>query len=268
MARTLETQLSDPRTPVEREVARLGPWFHNLHLPDGTRTAPDHPLGDFPAFKWRQLGAALPADMDGWRVLDVGCNAGYYSFELARRGADVLGIDVDRRYLRQAEWAAEQLDLSGRTRFRQMQVYDLLRDRERFDLVMFMGVFYHLRYPLLALDILAEKVDRLMVFQSISMPDDKVVEPPYDLSMEDREDLVQPGWPRMAFIEHRLSGDPTNWWVVNGAAAEAMLRSAGLRVIERPAHEIYVCEPIPEDEASESMERAREHLVGLRRACR
>ena len=38
-----------------REVDDLGPWFHNLHLPDGTETAPDHPLGDFPAFKWAEL---------------------------------------------------------------------------------------------------------------------------------------------------------------------------------------------------------------------
>lgn len=43
--------------------------------------------------------------------------------------------------------------------------------------------------------------------------------------------------------EHRVAGDPTNWWLPNGAAVEAMLRSAGLRVVERPGHEIWVCEP-------------------------
>ncbi len=69
------------------DIAALGPWFHNLHLPDGRQTAPGHPLGDFPSFKWRELAPSLPQDLTGWSALDIGCNAGFYSFELARRGA-------------------------------------------------------------------------------------------------------------------------------------------------------------------------------------
>ncbi|HEX2099456.1 MAG TPA: DUF1698 domain-containing protein, partial [Candidatus Synoicihabitans sp.] len=65
----------------------LAPWFHNIHLPDGTQTAPNHPLGDFPRFKWQQIADHLPHDLTGWRVLDIGCNAGFYTVELARRGA-------------------------------------------------------------------------------------------------------------------------------------------------------------------------------------
>lgn len=266
MGRNLESHLTDPRTPVEQEVAELGPWFHNLHLPDGTQTAPEHPLGDFPSFKWRQLRQAIPRDLSGWRVLDVGCNAGFYSFELARRGADVLGIDMDERYLRQARWAAEQYELQDQVDFERMQVYDLLHVDDAFDLVLFMGVFYHLRYPVLALDILAARTKRLMVFQSITMPGAPAVNVPYDLSMEDREELAKPGWPRMAFIEHRLSADPTNWWVINEAAAEALLRSAGLRIREQPGHEIYVCEPDPDADASESVMRAREQYEAMREA--
>lgn len=99
MSASLETHLTHPRTPLERTIAELGPWFHNLHLPDGTRTAPHHPLGDFPRFKWQQIAPHLPADLTGWRALDIGCNAGFYCFELARRGASVTGIDVEERYL-------------------------------------------------------------------------------------------------------------------------------------------------------------------------
>ena len=88
-----------------QEIEQLGPWFHNLHLPNGAQTAPHHTLGDFPAFKWQQLEDYIPADLSGWEVLDIGCNAGFYSIELARRCANVLGIDVDPHYLRQAEWA-------------------------------------------------------------------------------------------------------------------------------------------------------------------
>jgi hypothetical protein len=68
-----------PATGLAADAASYGPWFHNLHLPDGTQTAPGHPLGDFPGFKWRQLATRLPADLGGWSVLDIGCNAGYYA---------------------------------------------------------------------------------------------------------------------------------------------------------------------------------------------
>ncbi len=232
---------------VRGAIKELGPWFHNLHLPDGTQTAPDHPLGDFPAYKWRELAPHLPEDLSGWRALDIGCNAGYYSLELARRGAKVLGIDLDPRYLAQARWAAGQFELAGKIDFRRMQVYDLAHSNESFDLVLFMGVFYHLRYPLLGLDIVAQKVTRLLVFQTLSMPGKEVYENTHDRGIHDREALLEAGWPKMAFLEHHFAGDPTNWWVPNHAAVEAMLRSSGLRVVKRPGHEIYLCAPDPDN---------------------
>src|SRR3954447_10519957 len=99
------------QSDLEQEIASLGPWFHNLHLPDGTQTAPAHFLGDFPSYKWQEIAAYLPADLNGWQALDIGCNAGFYTFELARRGAEVLGIDCDEHYLTQARWAATQYGL-------------------------------------------------------------------------------------------------------------------------------------------------------------
>jgi tRNA (mo5U34)-methyltransferase len=155
----------------------------------------------------------------------------------------VVGIDVDEHYLAQARWAARQFGLQEQVEFRRMQVYDLARCDERFDLVWFMGVFYHLRYPLLALDLLAARTRRLMMFQTLTMPGDSVYATPADCSIEDRTPLLESGWPRMAFIEHRLAGDPTNWWAPNHAGVEAMLRSSGLRVQARPGHEMYLCVP-------------------------
>lgn len=232
-------------TELEKDIERLSPWFHNLHLPDGTQTAPDHFLGDFPGFKWRELAEHLPGDLTGWRALDIGCNAGFYSFELARRGALVLGIDCDPHYLDQARWAARHFGMEERVEFRLMQVYDLAREPRRFDLVLFMGVFYHLRYPLLALDIVAQKTDRLMIFQTLTMPGRDVVWQE-DFRINERERLLEPGWPKVAFIESRFAGDPSNWWLANHAAVEAMLRSAGLRVTGYPGDEIYLCEPDPD----------------------
>jgi tRNA (mo5U34)-methyltransferase len=153
---------------VLKDIKRLGPWFHNLHLSDAVQTFPQHHFGDFPNWKWQQLAPHLPVDLRGWSVLDIGCNAGFYSFELARRGAEVLGIDGNPHYLAQARWAAALLGLGNVCRFECRQVYDLARMNRQWDLVLFMGVFYHLRYPTLGLDIVAEKVGRHLVFQSVA----------------------------------------------------------------------------------------------------
>jgi tRNA (mo5U34)-methyltransferase len=225
------------------EIAALGPWFHNLHLPDGRETAPDHPLGDFPAFKWRQLAGALPADLTGWSALDIGCNAGFYAFELARRGAEVLAVDLDEHYLRQARWARQQYGFEERVELRRMHVYDLPRLGRTFDLVLFLGVLYHLRYPLLALDAVAEHVGRLLVLQTLTAPGGAVADTPADISLAERQRLTEPGWPALSFIEHALAGDSTNWWAPNRACVEAMLRVAGLSVVARPGDELWVCEP-------------------------
>jgi tRNA (mo5U34)-methyltransferase len=223
------------------EIQRLGPWFHNLHLPTGTETAPDHPLGDFPACKWGQIARFIPEDLTGWRTLDIGCNAGFYSFELARRGADVVGIDIDEHYLRQARWARDRFGLD--VEFRRESVYGLGRTAERFDLVLFLGVLYHLRYFMLGLDIVAEKVARLLIFQTLTMPGALSGATPNDLPLSGRRRMGRTDWPKVAFIEKSLAGDPTNWWAPNEAAVHAMLRSSGLEVVQRPGHELYVCRP-------------------------
>jgi tRNA (mo5U34)-methyltransferase len=225
------------------EIAALGPWFHNLHLPDGRQTAPDHPLGDFPSFKWREIEPHVPSDLSGWTALDIGCNAGFYTFELARRGAVVTGLEPDEHYLRQARWAAGRYGLDEAIDFRRGTVYDLVGRGETWDLVLFMGVLYHLRHPLLALDAVAAATRRLLVLQTLTMPGDERARPPGDLDIDDRERLLDPGWPVMAFIEHKLADDETNWWAPNAACVEAMARSSGLRVDAHPGHEIWLCSP-------------------------
>jgi tRNA (mo5U34)-methyltransferase len=121
-----------------------------------------------------------------------------------------------------------------------MQVYELARRRETFDVVLFLGVLYHLRYPLLALDVVAEKVDGLLILQTLTMPGEETIVPPDDLRLGERDRMLEPGWPKMAFIERRLEDDSTNWWAPNRACVEAMLRSADLEPVGTPGHEIVV----------------------------
>ena len=225
---------------ISERARELGPWFHNLNL--GTvQTAPDHFLGDFPRVKWRSFAHTLPEDMGGKSVLDIGCNGGFYSLEMKRRGASrVLGIDFDADYLAQARFAAEVEGLD--IEFREMSVYDVGALGETFDVVFFIGVFYHLRHPLLALDLIHEHVARdQLVFQSLQRGSADVdsVESDYDFWQSDHFD--RPGYPKMHFIEHSYSHDNTNWWAPNRAAAAAMLRSAGFAIEHHPEPEMFIC---------------------------
>ncbi|HXW03765.1 MAG TPA: TIGR04290 family methyltransferase [Vicinamibacterales bacterium] len=234
----MSTWLSPDR--IRERVRELGDWFHNLNL-GGIETAPDHFLGDYPAVKWRAFERALPGNLDGRTVLDIGCNAGFYSIEMKRRGAGrVVGVDSDPRYLAQARLAAE---ISGvEIELRELSVYDLPILGERFDIVLFMGVLYHLRYPLLALDILGEHVvGDLLVFQSMLRGSAEVDEVARDYDFNERGHFEDPTYPRMYFVEHRYAGDPTNWWIPNRACAEAMLRSAGFRIVAHPEEEVFIC---------------------------
>ena len=72
---------------IRRRAEALGEWFHNIDL-DGVKTAPNHFLHDYPASKWRRFAHVVPADLRGRSVLDIGCNGGFYSIEMKRRGAD------------------------------------------------------------------------------------------------------------------------------------------------------------------------------------
>ena len=232
--------MNGTRQEMQSRIAQLGPWFHNLRLGE-VQTAPEHFLGDYPEVKYARFREALPADMSGRSVLDIGCNAGFYSFEMKRRGAArVLGIDTDEHYLRQARFAAEVSGLE--VSFERLPVWDVAALGEKFDLVIFMGVLYHLRHPLLALDLIHEHVAKdMLLFQSMQRGSREIAElaPDYDFNAPAPFD--EPGYPKMHFVEHRYASDETNWWVPNRACAEAMLRSSGFTIEAQPEEEVYVC---------------------------
>lgn len=225
---------------IRRRIDDLGQWFHNIDL-KGVRTAPNHFLGDYPNVKWRHFAHAVPKDLRGMTVLDIGCNGGFYSIEMKRRGADrVVAVDTETMYLNQARFAAE---MSGvEIEFRELSVYDVAKLGERFDLVIFMGVLYHLRHPLLALDLIHDHVARdLMLFQSMQRgsADVEPLEPDYPI--EETKIFDRPGYPKMHFVEHRYSHDDSNWWIPNRACVEAMLRDSGFEIRERAEDEVYLC---------------------------
>ena len=244
-----EEQGSSTEKDIAAQIRGLGDWFHNMDL-DGVKTAPGHFLGDYPNCKWQGFKHALPASLHGKTVLDIGCNAGFYAFKMAQRGASrVLGIDTDEGYLAQARFAAHVQGLSG-VEFRNMSVYEVGSLGERFDLVIFMGVLYHLRHPLLALDLLHRHVVKdVLLFQSMLRGYDRIGPTAPDYPFEEAEHFDAPWYPKLHFVEHCYAGDPTNWWVPNKACVEAMLRSAGFFILNNPEQEVYLCRPNPRSES-------------------
>jgi tRNA (mo5U34)-methyltransferase len=248
---------------TQRRIEELGAWFQNLNL-NGVQTAPNHFLGDYPAVKFAGFAHALPNDLTGKSVLDIGCNAGFYSLEMKRRGADrVLGVDFDERYLAQARFAAEVRGVD--IEFRQLSVYDVGSLGEKFDLVIFMGVLYHLRHPLLALDLIREHVAKdLMLFQSMQRGSTEAMEVGEDYDFWTTEMFARPDFPAMYFIEHKYAGDPTNWWIPNRACTEAMLRSAGFNIIAHPEDEVFLCQVKQETAESDLTRATRQAKESLR----
>jgi tRNA (mo5U34)-methyltransferase len=241
---------------IRARIETLGPWFHNLNL-NGVQTAPEHFLGDYPAVKWRRFASSLADDLDGRSVLDIGCNAGFYAIEMKRRGAGrVVGIDSDEEYLAQARFAAEVncLDIA----FHRLSVYDIGALGERFDIVLFLGVLYHLRHPLLALDLIHEHVaGDTLVFQSMQRGSRELEPLEDDYSFWQDEQFDRPGYPKLHFIEKRYADDPTNWWVPNRACTEAMLRSAGFAITGHPEDEVYICRRVERPIGAEPVYPAR-----------
>jgi tRNA (mo5U34)-methyltransferase len=234
---------SSDKSHLAKQIQQLGDWFHNIDLL-GVPTAPNHFLGDFPNVKWRHISNALPQDLSGAEVLDIGCNGGFYSIEMKRRGARrVLGIDVDDRYLNQARFATRTLGFD--VEFEKRSVYEVGQIGGQFDYVLFMGVYYHLRYPVYALDQVVKKIrpQGRLVFQSMLRGSDEVKSWAENYHFWQTEQFEHPAYPAMYFVENSYANDQTNWWIPNRAAAEAVLRSSGLEILDHPESETWICTP-------------------------
>ncbi len=129
--------------------------------------------------------------------------------------------------------------------FEKRSVYEVEQIAGQFDYVFFMGVFYHLRYPLFALDQVVKKIrpEGRLVFQSMLRGSAEVKPWKDDYLFWETKMFGDPAYPAMYFVEHSYANDQTNWWIPNRAAAEAMLRSSGLKILNHPESETWICTP-------------------------
>lgn len=226
MATQLE-RITDPAT-IRKLIAEHGRWWHEIELAPGIVTPGD----DSNRMKLPILDdLGFPRSMVGLRVLDIGCSDGFFSFEMERRGADVVAIEfVPETY---TGFATARKILGSRVSYRMDNVYNLSPvSYGQFDVVLFLGVLYHLRKPLAALDAIRSVMNLgARLFIGTMMIDEYFLLPNGSITTLDAVDplLKQvPLW--QAYPGDSLNGDFTNCFAPNRRALEVALEEAQFRV--------------------------------------
>lgn len=227
-----------PVERVERHIQDLGPWYHNIELRLGVSTNP--PMGPHPANRWRILEPFVPADLHSKSVLDIGCNAGFFSIEMKRRGAArVVGVDIMPHVLAQARFVSTWFNQPVELRELDTYAVDSLGE---FDYVVFVGVLYHLKHPLYALEKIASVCKDTLYFQSVIRGPLGDFDPDADYPVQERDIFDLPDYPKLYFIEKSFNGDASNWWFASRSCLKAMLRAVGFReTIDTESPDTFVC---------------------------
>jgi tRNA (mo5U34)-methyltransferase len=211
------------RDEIQIQVNRIK-WWHQIDLGQGIITP-----GADPTLERIQHYLCLPDDLRGKTVLDIGAWDGAFSFEAERRGASRV-LAIDEFIWAGKGWASKEgfdfarRALNSKVEDMLIDVYDIGPENVGlFDLVIFSGVLYHLKHPLLALEHVASVCkDQLILSTHI--------------------DLINVQRPAIAFYPgEEFSGDATNWYGPNLPAVQAMLRTVGFERVE-----VAAASPLPE----------------------
>jgi tRNA (mo5U34)-methyltransferase len=227
------------RHDLEETLRKLGPWYHNVDLGGGVTTDPQ--LGDYPGYRWRVLEPFVSPGLQGQTVLDIGCNSGFFSVQMARRGAGrIVGIDIMPHVLAQARFLSHWFETYQE--LYELGVYDVERLETTFDHIIFVGVLYHLKHPLYALEKVANVCGGRLYFQSCVRGPVEDFQPASDYPITERNVFERPGYPKLYFIEKSFNGDESNWWFATRSCLKAMLRVSGFSGIRDTSDsETFVC---------------------------
>jgi tRNA (mo5U34)-methyltransferase len=228
LRRQVDSGSSEARQELVNHIRELGPWYHNIVF-SGIDTNTTDP--DYPARRWRHFEPHVPDDLTGKTVLDIGCDAGYFSLEMKRRHAErVVAIDIMAYRLAQVRFASYWFDLPIEPR--ELDVYDVERLKTKFDAIVFPGVLYHLKHPLYALEKVANVCAGTLYFQSATRGSEEDFTPADDYPATEIEVFERPEFPKLYFIEKSLNADDSNWWLATTSCLKAMLRVSGFENIK------------------------------------
>ena len=216
---------------VRARIAAVPRWYHPIEVRPGIVTPGANEAGAV----LRAL--ELPADCRGMRALDLGTRDGYFAFELERRGAEVVAVD----YLPKTESGfAVAADLLGsRVTYLHRNLYELTAaELGTFDLVLFLGLLYHLPDPLGALRVVRNLTAKRMYLETLVMD--------FGGAMDEL--------PLMRFFAGASwAGDPTNYWGPNVRCVEEMLAETEFtsRLVMRSGDRAtFACEATSSPEAA------------------
>jgi tRNA (mo5U34)-methyltransferase len=216
------------REEILSRLDQLQPWFHHIDLGNGLVTKSESVMGepvDHPAGIWQTIQKCLPKDLTGKSVLDVGCNAGFYAIEAKRRGADrVLGVDGQRQHVRQAVFVRQVLNLD--IEYRRMNVYELTRRNVgEFDVTLALGLIYHLKHLVLALENLYAVTRDLLIVETAIMPPQRTPK-----SFHHNLGRLVP----LAYLDNPTDAKEQvfNWFLPSVEALTALLRNVGFAETE------------------------------------
>jgi len=238
LRKEFESGSSEAKEEMDTVMRKMGPWYHNLNF-SGINTNPTDT--EYPARRWRIVEPYIPKNLQGKSILDIGCNSGFFSLEMKKRNADrVVAIDFMPYLLSQVRFASYWFDLPIEPRL--LDVYDVALLETQFDLVVFLGVFYHLKHPLYALEKVASICKDILIFQSLMRGSTDDFIPADNYVYEDNSFFEDPAYPRMYFIEKSFHNDASNWWIPNRSCLTAMLRVAGFKnITETSAPDHFIC---------------------------
>jgi tRNA (mo5U34)-methyltransferase len=189
-------------------------WYHSMEFPDGARIEGHMPIE---LLRERYADLRLPDDLTGKRALDIGAWDGWFSFEMERHGAEVTAVDVVAVPNFQYAHARKR----SRVRYIVEDVYNLPRHHlGQFDYTLFLGVLYHVRHPLLALDVVCGLTREMAIVDSFVVNGD-------ERGGDDREHIHSP-LPFCEFYEtDELGGNLDNWFGPTVDCLLAFCRTAG-----------------------------------------
>jgi len=229
----LEPPNSPAREEIQERINAFNFWYHRIYLGKGVYTL------DRPAYHegvWNRLNEILPEDFGGASVLDVGCNAGYFCLQAKLRGAGrVTGLESYPDWFRQARLCKEIWNLDAD--YLPLDAHQLSEIKESYQIVVFTGILYHLKNPLMVLEEVGRICQDAVIVESEIIPTHPVGKVYVRLGPPGTEKFTECSTGFMKFIEKdELGNDGSNWWVPDTECVCAMLRTAGFAFFSPPLY--------------------------------
>jgi FtsZ-binding cell division protein ZapB/SAM-dependent methyltransferase len=185
-----------------KQMKSLGPWSLKIPVAPGISTPGEMDV----LIRTETFQRCFPYELSGKSILDFGCNSGYFTLLMGNMGASkVTGIDFSD-YIKQAEFISSLYDVNN-VNFEEGSVYSY-KPEHPVHITSMMGLFYHLKFPFLAISKAAEYTEEMLIVET-----DVLLEP----------HTTQ----QMLFVEHTYRNDYTTWWIPGLESLKGMMRSAG-----------------------------------------